>query len=82
MRSPGLISRPTALLVADLPAHDVSRGAKSTLNLCAGDAGWANAVNDAHTNSNPHPIKGIVRKYLWKDGVSDHYPVKFTLQVT
>jgi hypothetical protein len=53
-----------------------------TLNLCAGDAGWANAVNDAHTNSNPHPIKGIVRKYLWKDGVSDHYPVKFTLQVT
>jgi hypothetical protein len=33
MRSPGLISRPTALLVADLPAHDVSRGAKSTLSL-------------------------------------------------
>jgi hypothetical protein len=32
MRSPGLISRPTALLVADLPAHDVSRGAKSTLS--------------------------------------------------
>jgi hypothetical protein len=33
MRSPGLISRPTALLVADLPAHDVSRGAKSTLKV-------------------------------------------------
>jgi hypothetical protein len=39
MRSPGLISRPTALLVADLPAHDVSRGAKSTFSVAAGPQG-------------------------------------------
>lgn len=32
MRSPGFISRPTALLVADSPAHDASRGAKSTFS--------------------------------------------------
>jgi hypothetical protein len=55
MRSPGLISRPTALLVADLPAHDVSRGAKSTFSgQEAGDA-QANVTTAERDALSPAP---------------------------
>jgi hypothetical protein len=54
--------------------------AVDTVNLVANDPGFANAQTQAQAN-NPHPIKGLVKHYLWSSGVSDHYPVKFTLQL-
>lgn len=51
-----------------------------TANVVAEDAGFANALTDAQ-NGKPHPVKGIVRRWMWATGVSDHLPVRFTLVV-
>lgn len=52
-----------------------------TVNLVREDPAYAAAKTQANVHSVPHPIKGIIRKYLWKTGVSDHLPVRFTLGV-
>jgi hypothetical protein len=57
-----------------------------TMNLVALDAGYVAAIAQAqnvhlHPSKRASAIKGIVRKYLWADGVSDHLPVKFTLNL-
>jgi hypothetical protein len=51
-----------------------------TANLVAEDPGFANAQAQAQ-GGNHHPVAGLVKKYLWSSGVSDHYPVRFTLVV-
>ncbi|MFP2929090.1 putative Ig domain-containing protein [Pyxidicoccus sp. 3LG] len=58
----------------------------NTMNLVALDAGYAAAIVQAQNGAlaaskRAAPIKGIVRKYLWSDGVSDHLPVQFTLNL-
>jgi hypothetical protein len=50
------------------------------VNLVREDPGYA-AAKVAANGSIPHPIKGIVGKWLWTSGVSDHLPVRFTLQL-
>lgn len=50
----------------------------ATVNLVMEDPGYAAAKVSAQANA-PAPIKGIVKKYLWSSGVSDHLPIRFTL---
>jgi hypothetical protein len=51
-----------------------------TINLIAADPAYAAAVAQAGLMK-PAPLKAIVKKYVWSDGVSDHLPVRFTLQL-
>ncbi|MEZ4336523.1 MAG: hypothetical protein R3B82_07845 [Sandaracinaceae bacterium] len=49
-----------------------------TMNLVRDDPGYAAAKAHAVALA-PAPIKGIVRKYIWSSGVSDHLPIRFDL---
>ncbi len=63
--------------------HVLTRGftavnGTTTVNLVRDDPGY-NAARTQAQGGAPSPIKGIVRKYIWSDGVSDHLPIRFDL---
>ncbi|MCY1018180.1 putative Ig domain-containing protein [Pyxidicoccus sp. MSG2] len=64
------------ILTIGLPGGAVTNVA--TVDLVALDPGFVAAETDAK-NKKPSPIKGICKKYLWTEGVSDHYPVKLSI---